>query len=126
MAAFQPALASFQYDAFPLVIIAILTPDRLLLPIAPWIFVVSACSAASLNEDEPTMALAPAPPVDADAEDAGAELAALLAGVLAGADELLLDGEEHAASASAPAVTARPAAIFLFIHNLLVLSSGAR
>src|ERR1700689_1215861 len=102
MAVFQPALASFQYDAFPLVIIAILTPDRLLLPIAPWIFVVSACSAASLNEDEPTMGLAPGPPPDADAgaeagaevdagaEDAGAELAALLAGVLAAADELLL------------------------------------
>jgi hypothetical protein len=130
MAAFQPALASFQYDAFPLVIIAILTPDRLLLPIAPWIFVVSACSDASLNEDEPTMALAPAPPLAADGEDAalaGAELAALLAGALAGADELLLfDGEEHAASASAPAVTARPAAIFLFIRNLLVLLPGAR
>jgi hypothetical protein len=91
-------------------------------PIAVCIFVVSACNAASLNEDEPTMELAP--PVDAagDAELA-AEVAALLAAVLAGADELLLlEGEEHAASASAPAVTARPAAIFLFIHNLLVLS----
>jgi len=128
MAAFQPALASFQYDAFPLVIIAILTPDRLLLPIAPWIFVVSACSDESLNEDEPTMALAPAPPLAADGEDAelaAAELAALLAGALAGAAELLLDGEEHAASASAPAVTARPAAIFLFIRDLLVLLPGA-
>jgi hypothetical protein len=127
MAAFQPALASFQYDALPLVIIAILTPDRLLLPIAPWIFVVSAVRAASLNEDEPTMELAP--PLAADGEDAelaAAELATLLAGVLAGADELLLDGEEHAARASAPAVTARPAAIFLFIRNLLVLSPGAR
>jgi len=117
MAAFQPALASFQYDAFPLVIIAILTPDRLLLPIAPWIFVVSACSAASLNEDEPTMELAP--PLDAEGEDdaLAAELAALLAAVLAGADELLFDGEEQAARASAPAVTARPAAIFLFIKS---------
>jgi hypothetical protein len=105
---------------------AILTPDRLLLPIAPWIFVVSACSAASLNADEPTMALAPAPPLAADGEDAALadELAAALlaaAGALAGADELLLfDGEEHAARASAPAVTARPAAIFLFIRDLLV------
>src|ERR1700684_1262180 len=105
MAAFQPALASFQYDAVPLVIMAILTPDRLLLPIEPWIFVVSACSAASLNEDEPTMELAP--PVDAAAADAAALAAALhapalLAGaLLAGADELLLlDGEEHAAKAS--------------------------
>jgi hypothetical protein len=37
--------------------------------------------------------------------------------VLAGADELLFDGEEQAARASAPAVTARPAAIFLFIQS---------
>jgi hypothetical protein len=102
---------------------AILTPDRLLLPIADWTFVVSACRAASLNEDEPTMELAP--PVDAAAEDVAELAAALLAAaVLAGAllaavDELLLDGEEHAAKASAPAVTARPAAIFLFIRNLL-------
>jgi hypothetical protein len=127
MAAFQPALASFQYDAFPLVIIAILTPDRLLLPIAPWILVVSAWSDASLNADEPTMALAPAaPPAAADGEVAAlaAALEALLAGALAGAAELLLDGEEHAASASAPAVTARPAAIFLFIRDLLVLLPG--
>jgi hypothetical protein len=57
-----------------------------------------------------------APPLDAEGEDA--ELAALLAAVLAGADELLLlDGEEQAARASAPAVTARPAAIFLFIQS---------
>jgi hypothetical protein len=77
----------------------------------------------SLNADEPTMALAPAPPLAADGEEAAlaAELAALL-GALAGADELF-DGEEHAASASAPAVTARPAAIFLFIRDLLVLLS---
>jgi hypothetical protein len=115
-------LASFQYDAFPLVIIAILTPDRLLLPIAPWILLVSACNDESLNDDEPAMALAPAPPLDADAED-DEPAAALLAGALAAADELLLfDGEEHAAKASAPAVTARPAAaIFLFIYDLLVL-----
>jgi hypothetical protein len=109
------------------VIIAILTPDRLLLPIAPWILVVSAWSDASLNEDEPTMALAPAPPAAADGEVAAlaAELAALLAGVLAGAAALLLlDGEEHAASTSAPAVTARPAAIFLFIRDLLVSLPG--
>jgi hypothetical protein len=59
---------------------------------------------------------------------AAAELlgdAALLAALLAGGAELLLDGEEHAASASAPAVTARPAAIFLFISDLLVLLRGA-
>jgi hypothetical protein len=116
MAAFQPALASFQYDAFPLVIIAILTPDRLLLPIAPWIFDVSALSDASLNEDEPTIALAPAA-ADVEAAELAAELAAVLAGVLAAVDELLFDGEEQAASASAPAVTASPAAIFLFIHS---------
>jgi hypothetical protein len=102
-----------------------LAPDRLLLPIAPWILVVSACSDASLNEDEPTMALAPAPPLAAAGEDAalaaGLAAALLAAGALAGADELLLfDGEEHAARASAPAVTARPAAIFLFIRDLLV------
>jgi hypothetical protein len=90
-----------------------------LLPIAPWIFVVSACSDASLNEDEPTMELAP------EAEDEDAALAAALAAAVeaallaAGADELLLlfDGEEHAAIASAPAVTTRPAAIFLFIQS---------
>jgi hypothetical protein len=103
-----------------LVIIAILTPDRLLLPMAPWIFVVSACSWASLNEDEPTIALAPAAAEVEDAElvaEFAAELAAVLAGVLAAADEVLFDGEEQAASASAPAVTASPAAIFLFIYS---------
>ena len=52
---------------------AILTPDRLLLPIAPWILVVRACRAASLNEDEPT--IEEAPPVDA-AADADAVAAA--------------------------------------------------
>jgi hypothetical protein len=78
-----------------------------------------------LNEDEPTMALAPA----ALAEDAGAgaEAAAELGAVLAGADELLLfEGVEQAASASAPAVTARPAAIFLFIRNLLFVFGSSR
>jgi hypothetical protein len=84
---------------------------------APWIFVVSCLRAASLNEDEPTMEPAPLAEDEDEDEDEEAELAALLAG----ADELLLlDGEEQAAMASAPAVTARPAAIFLFIHDLLV------
>jgi hypothetical protein len=64
MASFHPALASFQYEDVPLVIIAILTDERSLLPIAPWIFEVSSLSAASLNADEPAM-LPPLP----DAED---------------------------------------------------------
>jgi hypothetical protein len=100
-----------------LVIIAILTSDRLLLPIAPWIFDVSVCSAASLNEDEPTMELAP-PAAAPDEADAG-EDAPVLAVLLAVAGELVLfDGVEQAASVtSAPAVTARPAAIFLFIQS---------
>jgi hypothetical protein len=101
-----------------LVIIAILTPDRLLLPIALWIFDVSACSDASLNEDEPTMELAPPLAALDDADAAGD--APALAVLLAGAVELLLlfDGVEQAASVtSAPAVTARPAAIFLFIQS---------
>jgi hypothetical protein len=73
-----------------------------------------------LNVDEP--AIAPAPPTALDAE-----LAALLAGVLAGVDELLFDGEEQAARASAPEAMARPAAIiFLFIHNLLFHVGSAR
>jgi hypothetical protein len=107
-----------------LVIIAILTSDRLLPLSLPWIFVVSACSCVSLNEDEPTMELAP--PLEAGAE-AGAEAevlaAALLAGaLLAAADELLLlDELEHAVTASsAPALAAIPTANFLFMHNLLV------
>src|SRR5580692_7597264 len=98
---------------------------------APWIFVVSACRFASLNEDEPTMELAP--PVEAAAEvAAGAMAAALLAaallaeGLLAAVDELLLDGEEHAAKARALAVTAMPAAIFLFIRYLLGWLPGAQ
>jgi hypothetical protein len=99
---------------------AILTPDRLLLPIAPWIFDVSALRDASLKAEEPTIALAPAAADDEEAElaaELAAALAAVLAGVLAAADELLFDGEEQAASASAPTVTASPAAIFLFINS---------
>src|SRR5579863_4298264 len=70
---------------------------------------------------------------------AGAEAAALLAGallaaalvaagalLLAGADELVVDEEEHAAKARAPMVTARPAAIFLFIRYLLGWLPGAQ
>lgn len=47
-----------------MVIMAILTDDRSLLPIAPWIFDVNSLSAASLNADEPAMV----PPLP-DAED---------------------------------------------------------
>jgi hypothetical protein len=104
-----------------LVIIAILTPDRLLLPIALWIFDVSACSDVSLNEDEPTIELAPpaAAPDDADAAEDAPALAVLLAGAV---ELLLFDGVEQAASVtSAPAVTARPAAIFLFIQSPCLL-----
>ena len=103
---------------------AILTPDRLLLPIAPWILVVSCFRAASLNEDEPTME--EAPPVDAVAAadaDAVAEAdvdaaALLLAGAVA---EVLLDELEQAVSASsAPAPTPIAVANFLCTDNLLV------
>jgi hypothetical protein len=69
---------------------------------------------AWLNASEPLRASA-----EAAALLAGALLAAaLLAGaLLAGADELLVvDEEEHAAKARALAVTARPAANFLFIR----------
>jgi hypothetical protein len=102
---------------------AILTLDRLLLPIAPWILAVRACRAASLNEDEPTME--EAPPVDAvaaaDADvvaEAGVEAGALL---LAGADvdELLLD-EQAVRASSAPAPTPIAVANFLCTNNLLV------
>src|SRR6185437_12935934 len=56
---------------------------------------------------------------------AAALLLAALAGVLAAEDELLVDEEEHAVSAArAPMPTARPAANFLFIHDLLVLLLG--
>jgi hypothetical protein len=71
-----------------------------------------------LNDSEPFSETGAAAEPLGDA----ALLVALLADALAAADELLLDPEEQAVSAaSAPAVTARPAAIFLFIHNLLVL-----
>jgi hypothetical protein len=103
---------------------AILTPDRLLLPIAAWILPVRAVRAASLNEEEPT--IEEAPPVDAagDADvvaDADAELdaaALVLAGAVA---EVLLDELEQAVSASsAPAPTPIAVANFLCTDNLLV------
>src|ERR1700722_6875923 len=104
---------------------AILTPDSLLLPSAPWILVVSCCRAASLNEDEPTME--EAPPVDAVAAAeadavAGAEadvdaVALLLAG--ADDDELLLD-EQAVSASSAPAPMPIAVANFLCTDNLLV------
>jgi hypothetical protein len=105
---------------------AILTPDRLLLPIAPWIFVVRACSDASLNEDEPTIEAAPPldaeadADADADADVAGADAEALLL-VAAGAVVLLLDELEQAVRASsAPAPTPIAVANFLCTDNLLV------
>jgi hypothetical protein len=113
----------------PLVIIAILTSDRLLPPILPWIVAVSACSCASLKEDEPTMELAPPTAVAGDelaaalVAGAAAELLATAAELLATAAELLLLLLllEHAVTASsAPALAAIPAANFLFMHNLLV------
>jgi hypothetical protein len=106
---------------------AILTPDSLLLPSAPWILVVRACRAASLNEDEPT--IEEAPPLDADADaDADVDAAAddeteaaaeaLLAGAVA---EVLLDELEQAVRASsAPAPTPIAVANFLCTDNLLV------
>ena len=71
-----------------------------------------------LNDSEPLSATGAAAELLAGA----ALLLALLAGALAAAVELLLDDEEEQAvsATSAPAVTARPAAIFLFIHDLLV------
>src|SRR5690242_16184607 len=90
-----------------------LTADRLLPLRAAASAASSLVRAAWLNDSEPL-----------SATGAAAELlagAALPAGALAAADELLLDEEEQAVSAtSAPAVTARLAAIFLFIHDLLV------
>jgi hypothetical protein len=92
----------------------------------------AAASAASsfprllwLNVSEPLSAGAAAALLLAGA---AALLLALLAGVLAAADdELLLDEEEHAVSAArAPMPTARPAANFLFIHDLLVLLLGGQ
>src|SRR6187551_429979 len=86
----------------------------------------AAASAASsfprlvwLNPSEPLSAGAAAAELLAGA----ALLLALLAEVLAaGAEALLVEEEEHAVSAArAPVPTARPAANFLFIHDLLVL-----
>jgi hypothetical protein len=88
-----------------------LTPDRLLLPIAPWILAVRACRDASLKEDEPTIELA------AEEDPAVALADVPPAGLLAGAAVLLLGEEQAASAASAPALTARPAAIFLFIKS---------
>src|ERR1700678_2550818 len=82
---------------------AILTPDSLLLPSADWILLVSACRAASLNEDEPTME--EAPPVEAAADaDAVAEAGVDAAALLAGADDagLLLDEQAVRASSAPP------------------------
>jgi hypothetical protein len=68
-----------------------------------------------LNPIEPLSAGAEAAALDAGALLAAALLAA--GALLAGADELLVvDEEEHAARARALAVTARPAANFLFIR----------
>jgi hypothetical protein len=104
---------------------ASLTSERLLLPIAAWIFEVRAVIAASLNEEEPT--IEEAPPLDADADadvdadvlaGAEAEVEALLAGAAA---EVLLDELEQAVRASsAPAPTPIAVANFLCTDNLLV------
>src|SRR5580692_5109927 len=99
---------------------AILTPDSLLLPSADWILVVSACRAASLNEDEPTMD--EAPPVEAAADaDAVAEADVDVAALLVGAvdDGLLLD-EQAVRASSAPAPTPIAVTNFLCTDNLLV------
>ena len=104
----------------PLVTKAILTADRLLLPIAAWILAVRAVMAASLNEDEPTIEEAPPLDADADADVAGADAEALLL-VAAGAVVLLLDELEQAVRASsAPAPTPIAVANFLCTDNLLV------
>jgi hypothetical protein len=99
---------------------AILTPDRLLLPIAPWSLVVRACRAASLNEDEPTME--EAPPVDAAADaDAVAGADDVAAGaLLAGAVVVLLLDEQADRASSAPAPTPIAVTNFLCTDNLLV------
>src|SRR6185437_7295727 len=78
-----------------------------------------------LNDSEPLSAAGAAAALLAGA---ALLLLALLAGALAAADELLLDEEEEQAvsATSAPAVTARPAAIFLFIQDLLVFEAGRR
>jgi hypothetical protein len=107
----------------PLVTMAILTSERLLLPIAAWILAVRAVIAASLNEEEPT--IEEAPPLDADVDadadvlagaEAEAEVEALLAGAVA---EVLLDELEQAVRASsAPAPTPIAVANFLCTDNL--------
>jgi hypothetical protein len=99
---------------------AILTPDSLLLPSADWILVVSACRAASLNEDEPTMDEAPpddaVAAADADAV-ADVDAAALVAGAV---DVVLLLDEQAVRASSAPAPTPIAVANFLCTDNLLV------
>jgi hypothetical protein len=77
-----------------------------------------------LNVSEPLRAGAAAALLAAGALLAAALLAA--GALLAGADVLLVDEEEHAAKARALAVTARPAAIFLFIRYLLGWLPGAQ
>src|SRR5258708_575439 len=94
-----------------------LTADRLLPLRAAASAASSLVRALWLNDSEPFSETGAAAGPLGDA----ALLLALLADALAAADELLLDAEEQAVSAArAPAVTARPAAIFLFIHNLLL------
>jgi hypothetical protein len=96
-----------------------LTADRLLPLRAAASAASSLVRAVWLNDSEPLSETGAAAELLADA--------ALLAGALAAADELLLDAEEQAVSAaSALAVTARPAAIFLFIRDLLVLVPDER
>src|SRR5690242_16938348 len=97
-----------------------LTAERLLPLRAAASAASSLVRAVWLNDSEPLSATGAAAELLA-----GAALLALLAGALAAADELLLDEEEQAVSAtSALAVTARPAAIFLFIHDLLLWLLG--
>jgi hypothetical protein len=81
--------------------------------------VVSASSAASLNEDEPT--IEEAPPVDAAADADAVAAADVDAAALAGADddELLLD-EQAVRASSAPAPTPIAVTNFLCTDNLLV------
>src|SRR3984957_16351113 len=94
-----------------------LTVDRFLPLRAATSAASSLVRALWLNDSEPFSVTGAAAELLGDAA-----LLALLAGALAAADELLLDEEEQAVSAaSAPAGTARPAVIFLFIYNLLVL-----
>src|SRR5690348_14955910 len=98
-----------------------LTAERLLPLRAAASAASSLVRAVWLNDSEPLSATGAAAELLAGA----ALLLALLAGALAAADEPLLDEEEQAVSAtSALAVTARPAAIFLFIHDLLLWLPG--